>query len=99
MLMYGCSHRFELDIFGVVVPWISALRVRRTQVVDQADLQEAMEGMLRVRAGATCTPARSVQKSRRRICQKDGFRGDEGDDGEPAAAEGGPAEQPDGRRA
>ena len=56
---------------GVVAPWISALRVRRTQVVDEANLQGAMEGMLRVRAGAACTPARSVQQSRRRIHQKD----------------------------
>ena len=84
---------------GVVAPWISALRVRRTQVVDEANLQGAMEGMLRVRAGAACTPARSVQQSRRIIYQKDGFRGDEGDDGERGAAEAGPAEQPDGRRA
>ena len=83
---------------GVVAPWISLLRVRRTQVVDKADVQEAMEGMLRVRTGAVCTPARSVQKSRRRIYQKDDFRGDEGDDSEHAAAEAGPAEQPDGRR-
>ena len=69
MLMYGCPHRFELDTFGVVAPWISALRVRRTQIdvdqwvgdhFNQADLQEAMEGMLRVRTGAACTPARFV---------------------------------------
>ena len=55
----------------MVALWISALRVRRTQVVDEANLQGAMEGMLRVRAGAACTPARSVQQSRRRIHQKD----------------------------
>ena len=42
---------------------------------------------------------RSVQKSRTRKNLKDGVRGDEVDDVEPAAAEGGPAEQPDGRRA
>ena len=65
--MYGCPHRFELDTLGVVAPWIAVLRVRRTQIdVDQADLQEAMEGMLRVRTGAGHTVARSVQKSRTR---------------------------------
>ena len=65
--MYGCPHRFELDTLGVVAPWIAVLRVRRTQIdVDQADLQEAMEGMLRVRTGAACTRASSVQKSRTR---------------------------------
>jgi hypothetical protein len=34
MLMYGCPHQFELDTIGVAAPWISALRVRRTHVVD-----------------------------------------------------------------